>query len=300
MDAAERGPRATIDVCVVTHNSVALVPELVATLERLEPSPGQVTVVDSGSTDGTADACRQRGLNVIDLGANRGFGAACNLGVERSDADVVVLLNPDVSLPDDLLGALAPTFGDPRVAAVGVETGSPPRDATLRPSATVSGSCLAVRRADYLAVGGMDEGLFLYWEDTDLCWRFWLAGHRVLRDHRILVDHVRGGTGGGRRWRPLQIENGIVVATRTLPWVAASRVVARLALQTLVEAIADRRIDLIRAWPRALRNSSRRILEPRRRLASARRAHGRDLTRLVREHDRDQWRRRLERLRNDR
>jgi GT2 family glycosyltransferase len=44
----------------------------------------------------------------------------------------------------------------------------------------VSGALMAVRRADFEAIGGFDEGYFLHVEDVDLCRRARDAGWRVL------------------------------------------------------------------------------------------------------------------------
>lgn len=44
----------------------------------------------------------------------------------------------------------------------------------------VSGALLVVRRADFLALGGFDEGYFIHVEDIDLCRRAEAAGWRVL------------------------------------------------------------------------------------------------------------------------
>ncbi|MGE5125113.1 MAG: glycosyltransferase, partial [Betaproteobacteria bacterium] len=56
----------------------------------------------------------------------------------------------------------------------------------------VSGSCLMIRRACLEAVGGFDEGFFLYEEDADLCRRVRAAGWRVLFAPAAEVVHQLG------------------------------------------------------------------------------------------------------------
>jgi N-acetylglucosaminyl-diphospho-decaprenol L-rhamnosyltransferase len=58
----------------------------------------------------------------------------------------------------------------------------------------VSGACMLVRREDYVAIAGFDEGLFLYCEDTDLCLRLWQAGRSVRFDPTALARHVGGAS----------------------------------------------------------------------------------------------------------
>lgn len=43
----------------------------------------------------------------------------------------------------------------------------------------VSGACMLVRRTDLEALGGLDEGFFMYAEDTDLCARLWERGRHI-------------------------------------------------------------------------------------------------------------------------
>lgn len=44
----------------------------------------------------------------------------------------------------------------------------------------VMGTGMIIRRTLFQAIGGMDEGYFLYMEDVDLCARVWKAGKRVV------------------------------------------------------------------------------------------------------------------------
>lgn len=56
----------------------------------------------------------------------------------------------------------------------------------------VSGSCFLIRRACWDAIGGFDEGYFMYAEDVDLCWRARKAGWEVAFEPTARVIHVGG------------------------------------------------------------------------------------------------------------
>jgi GT2 family glycosyltransferase len=56
----------------------------------------------------------------------------------------------------------------------------------------VSGACMLVRREAFEAIGGFDEGFFLYWEDADLCRRLHDAGWRTMYHPGVEVHHVAG------------------------------------------------------------------------------------------------------------
>lgn len=56
----------------------------------------------------------------------------------------------------------------------------------------VSGSCFLIRRACWEAIGGFDEGYFMYAEDVDLCWRARQAGWEVAYEPTATVVHVQG------------------------------------------------------------------------------------------------------------
>lgn len=67
----------------------------------------------------------------------------------------------------------------------------------------VSGACMLVRRAAFDAIGGFDEGFFLYWEDADLCRRLRDAGWRTVYHPGVEVHHV---TGQSSRHAPMASE----------------------------------------------------------------------------------------------
>jgi N-acetylglucosaminyl-diphospho-decaprenol L-rhamnosyltransferase len=58
----------------------------------------------------------------------------------------------------------------------------------------VSGACMLLRRADLEALGGLDDGFFLYSEDTDLCRRLRDAGLATRFVPEALVVHAGGSS----------------------------------------------------------------------------------------------------------
>lgn len=60
----------------------------------------------------------------------------------------------------------------------------------------VQGSCLLVRREAISEVGGLDEGFFMYFEETDWCRRMKGAGGRIVLVPEARVVHFGGGAVG--------------------------------------------------------------------------------------------------------
>ena len=51
---------------------------------------------------------------------------------------------------------------------------------------------MIIRREAFDAVGGMDEGFFLYWEDADFCRRLKDAGWKTMYVPAVAVRHIGG------------------------------------------------------------------------------------------------------------
>jgi len=68
----------------------------------------------------------------------------------------------------------------------------------------VMGSAMMVRREEVLAMGGFDSRFFMYFEDTDLCRRYWERGKRVVYLPEAVIYHLHGkGSAKGGLWRSL-------------------------------------------------------------------------------------------------
>ncbi len=197
----------SLSIVVVSHDSAAELPPLIDSVRRQLGNGPQIVVVDSGSTDDSAVLARAGGAEVVELGANPGFGAANNIGVARARGEVTALLNPDIELIDAGLAGLVelaakrralfvprlvsqdgaveksahPVPGRPAAFGFALLGPALPRRPRLRAEPwrsarpRVVGWAVAaalVARTELLrALGPFDAEAFLFYEDLDLCLR---------------------------------------------------------------------------------------------------------------------------------
>jgi N-acetylglucosaminyl-diphospho-decaprenol L-rhamnosyltransferase len=113
-----------LETIVVSHGAEELLRRCLRSL-REHPASGEtrVTVVDSGSPDGTPEMVEREFPEVRLLRrGNIGFAAANNLALRESPADAVLLLNPDTEVyAGTLEAALARLRSEPRIGMVGVK-----------------------------------------------------------------------------------------------------------------------------------------------------------------------------------
>jgi GT2 family glycosyltransferase len=102
----------------------------------------------------------------------------------------------------------------------------------------LSGACMLVRRDAYEALGGFDEGLFLYCEDTDLCLRLWQAGHTVRFEPAALVHHVGGASSGAGETQAIAARSRVYYARKHRGRIAAGLESAGVALDEATHAAA--------------------------------------------------------------
>ncbi|MEA2686646.1 MAG: N-acetylglucosaminyl-diphospho-decaprenol L-rhamnosyltransferase, partial [Actinomycetota bacterium] len=127
-------PLLAVAAVIVNFNARDHLVECIRSLQA--DGVDDVVVVDNASSDGSEEALAGAGTDVrfLPTGSNLGFGTAANIGVAKTGADYVLILNPDTIVEPGTVKALAAALDeDPRLAVVGPRIDNP--DGTLYPSA---------------------------------------------------------------------------------------------------------------------------------------------------------------------
>jgi len=203
-------PLPAFDVVICARNNRPVLGETLSGVAALTGGRQSCVVVDGCSTDGSADYLRSNfdWVEVIEKTADDGPGASRNIGAARGSAPYVLFLDSDVTLPADwaavqiafleqrpecvMLAGKLVYADDPAClnaawgamnrygVAWGVGDGessaarSEARRCLWNPTAA-----LMVRRSAIEEIGGFDEPMFAFHEDSDFGWRANLFGFEV-------------------------------------------------------------------------------------------------------------------------
>lgn len=190
-----------------------------------------ITVVDNGSEDGSAEMIREGypAVKIIELNENTGFAAAVNRGIEACDTDYVLLLNNDVNVREDFVKKLEDYIdsddklfsvnsvmmsmadntvldggGDYYCAlgwAYAYKKGKPTSEVIATGDRKIFSACggASIFRKSVLSkIGMFDEEHFAYLEDVDLGYRARLAGYKSMLYTGALCEHAGSGFSGSR------------------------------------------------------------------------------------------------------
>ncbi|MBL8865247.1 MAG: glycosyltransferase family 2 protein [Gemmataceae bacterium] len=231
-EAIVRSPATTsVAVVIVNFCQWRNTERLVRQLRRsilMRDREAAIAIVDNASPYDPAVERLKRfaDTRIVANARNVGFAAAVNRGAELFASDWILLLNPDVSVPDGFLDDARAAIDradrdDPSIGAIGFRlvdaSGAPQASAgpfptfastvlgLLRPRASrkcrhyatngprkvdwATGGCLFVRRDCFRDAGGLDERYFLYYEDVDFCRNARAAGYTVRYDPSVTATH---------------------------------------------------------------------------------------------------------------
>jgi GT2 family glycosyltransferase len=235
------GTPPEVSVIIVSYNTRELLRECIESIlcEQGERPAVEVIVVDNASADGSAAMVAERfpQVRLIANADNRGFGAACNQGLEVARGRYALILNADIRAQPGALQRLV-GFMDahPDAAICGGQLRYP--DGRIQPSCAreltlwwvfCEQSMLAKLFPHTRLFGGywrthwdfsatieteqvmgacmmlrrpfprFDEDYFLYCEDTDLCYRVRQSGGKIYYVHDAVFVHHLGASGEPQR-----------------------------------------------------------------------------------------------------
>jgi len=226
MAALESG----IDIVIPNWNGKKILAPCLDSIANQTYQQYAVTVVDNGSTDGSAALLREHyaEARLVVLPENQGFSAAVNIGITTGNAPFVFLLNNDTELDPDCLAQLmraAALFKDdaffsPKMLSyderdvldgagdgflrggVGYRLGTMEKDSdAYNQSRRIFGACggaALYRRSMLETIGLFDEDFFAYLEDVDLNLRANRAGFRCRYVPGAIVYHIGSATTGSK------------------------------------------------------------------------------------------------------
>ncbi|MCB9487497.1 MAG: glycosyltransferase [Deltaproteobacteria bacterium] len=201
---------------------------LLATLERLGETPGpdvEVVVADNASDDGTVEAVREAHphVRVLALDSNR-ESMARNVAAQATGARVIVMLDDDSYPEEGATEALARALEDPSlgIAAAMVRLPDGIREEGGAPHVPI-GCGMALRRADFLALGGFAPYYGTYVEEYDLAIRMLDRGLRVEYLHNAVVTHEQGERASFDFLVGRLMRNNVYLAYRFFPDADAQR-----------------------------------------------------------------------------
>ena len=211
-------PSPSTTAIVVTYRTGPRLRECLHVLAG-DPAVAEVRIVDNGNPAEDrawieSFAENREHVDLIDAGANIGFGRGVNLGAQGAKPGYLLIINPDAILKRGSVEAMiaaSQSLAAPWIAggkifdargregrgprrrkltllrALSTFSGwntwtletSPPPSAPVRMD-VVSGALMLTDTASFSRLGGFDEAYFLHVEDVDLCRRAWEAGGEVV------------------------------------------------------------------------------------------------------------------------
>ena len=208
---------------VCTFNNKEIIADTVRAVSGQTVGNFSCSVIDNVSTDGTPEFIRQNFpfVDVVMKEKNTGPAASRNVGISRAKTPYIVFLDSDVELSPSwaeeqiaflesgydiasgkLVYASEPSvlnsaYGSINRFAVAWDGGDGHKAAeinSVRRCLWTTTAAMIVRREVVEEMGGFDEAMFAFHEDSDFGWRANLFGYRIAFNPRAVAVHRVHGT----------------------------------------------------------------------------------------------------------
>ena len=213
-----------ISIIIVTYNSLRLIGDCLNSIFEHNDIGDMlnVIVVDNASPDQKElffyiqENYKDKAVTVYDAGENGGYGKGNNFGMAKTDAEIVVVMNPDVRFIYPVFKQILKEFENQNLGMAGVDfiDGSLPyyfkpeyktfyrsfyihqyirRRKYDSQKMFMSGSLLIFDRKSFIDAGCYDENIFMYYEEADITNRIQRTGKEVVWLKDMMVEHLAHG-----------------------------------------------------------------------------------------------------------
>ena len=238
-----------IFVITVNFNNGAITSECLQSFAKVDKKEIDLSliVVDNGSTEEASMKLEKNTPNVTFLYSpkNLGFAGGNNIGIKyalKNKADYVLLINNDATIVENsFFTNLLNSKGDIVSPLVRYQSDGEStldyggkidylfgRNTHLHSNPNItpdyfSGVCLFIKSKIFSKIGGLDDGFFLYYEDTDFCLRAIKAGFKLgfCQGSSIFHNLSTSANKFGKRKITILANSHLRFCTRHLPLTSA-------------------------------------------------------------------------------
>ncbi len=181
-----------LTVVIVSYNSADVIIRCMNGF--LLDSPYRILIIDNASTDDSANKLKQQypNLEVIQCDQNLGYGRAANRAFKKVNTPFAFLINPDllitVASVEKLLDRMIKQ-SEISLLAPAVDKESYTRQGVVLRQ-WIIGAAMMFRLESFRAIGQFDENIFLFSEETDICYRLIKSGRSIGLDSDVYVEHL--------------------------------------------------------------------------------------------------------------
>jgi N-acetylglucosaminyl-diphospho-decaprenol L-rhamnosyltransferase len=191
----------TPDIIIITvsYNSTAVILENWKSF--LDNTQLQVIVVDNASSDSSEQLLLQAfpDISVVQLEQNIGYGRAANEGLTGCHCRFALLLNPDLVVSEQAISQLLSiALKDNDNTAIWAPAINESDHSGVTPQLTdaVPGAAMLFDLQKMNNVGLFDDNIFLYSEESDLCYRTRQAGYGIKLCPSVYFQHFGDSSSG--------------------------------------------------------------------------------------------------------
>lgn len=161
--------------------------ECVKSVARYTTLPHELIIVDDGSP---VPKNKNKFVDFVIRDINGGYAAAVQTGVERARGDILVILNNDTEVGPGWLEGLVEPLDEYDIMSIRTSDQTGFGTENTITEGDKFGSCWAIKRSVWDALGGLDESFGKgYFEDLDLWRRAQDAGYKIGKNHSVVIYH---------------------------------------------------------------------------------------------------------------